>query len=400
MDKRTFAVSALLTALTLVGCSGDDDDDDTDLPDPTDSATPSDDALASGARDAGTTGLEGRWRGTCQINDLIDLYVQRTNEIEDEEYTVSIRSFADESCTEELLLTEIGGTLTTNEQDTGDETVRGEVDLIVDTVRLTPLSSEGADQLNAIALCDRADYEVDVATDIESCSSIGVESLPYTEYDRFLIEGDTLYVGPVLARTPEARSEEVDLTDPYARLPSEGDGSAEDGDAAAATTPLDGRWRGPCTLYQPLGLYQRDTLDIEGASFAVANRTFPDESCTQQSVVVDVTGSLTTNPSTELGTAVGGEIDQAFDAIRVTPLVPEAAEQLNAIAACERTDYTVGTAVDVAGCSTFGAEDLPGTAYDRYLIEDDTLYLGAERGVSPETRPDEVDRGIGYTRLP
>ncbi len=48
---------------------------------------------------------------------------------------------------------------------------------------------------------------------------LNVESVPYTEHDRFLVEGDTLCEGPVLERTIEERAVEVDFTDPYTRLP-------------------------------------------------------------------------------------------------------------------------------------------------------------------------------------
>ena len=403
MHKRTFATSALLTALVLVGCSDDDDDDTAALVDPDDGTSTPADTVSDGLEGASagtTTGLEGRWRGRCRLNETIGLYERRTNEVEGDEYTVFVRSFADEDCTEKTILTEIGGTLTTDEPEAGNGTVGGEVDLVVDAIRMTPLSAEGAAQLNAIAFCDRADYEVDVVVDIESCSTLGIESVPYPQYDRFLVEDDTLYVGPMLATTPETRPEEVDFTDPYSRSPSDGgadDGPVQDGVGATA---LEGRWRGPCMLSRQFGVYQRDTLDITGTNFVVVDRTFADEACTQEIVTVEAEGTLSARPATSADRAISGEIDQRFETLRLTPLVSDAADRLSAIALCERTDYTAGTTTELASCPEVGVEGLPGTAYNRYLIEDDTLYFGAEPGTSLETRPEGVSRDVGYSRLP
>ena len=176
-------------------------------------------------------------------------------------------------------------------------------------------------------------------------------------------------------------------------------GSAQSG-IGIATSALDGRWQGTCVPYEPLGLYQRNELEIGGGEFDVVNGTFADAACTLETVTVEVEGTALTTEAASIDGTASGTVDLVFETIGLTPLVAEAARQLHEMAACERTDYAVGVTSDLEGCALVGIESLPAPFYDRYLVGADTLYLGSERADTPEARPEGVDLGVGYTRLP
>lgn len=171
---------------------------------------------------------------------------------------------------------------------------------------------------------------------------------------------------------------------------------------AGDVTPLEGRWASACTLYEPVGVYQRATLEIAGNTFAVVSEAFADETCaTEPTVLVEADGTFVVNESSPSdGTTAAGEVNQTFESATLTPLSAEVAARLNAIPFCDRTDFAQDVGANLAGCAIVGSGDLPVTEYDRFVIDGDTLYLGAERGDSPETRPEEVDFAVPYSRVP
>lgn len=203
MYKSTLAATALLVSTAIAGCSSDDDDD-AELGGP-----PSDEARASA--------LDGEWTGECLPNPTTGFHDFREYAVDGEAYEVGILVFGDDLCENQILQFDLEGVLSVDEDAPADGGVRGEVDMTVEFVQGTPTNAEGADFLNATAFCDRADYAVGASVEFESCSTLGFDSVPYMHYDSYLVEGDTLYVGPELADTPEERAPEVDFTDPYTR---------------------------------------------------------------------------------------------------------------------------------------------------------------------------------------
>lgn len=87
------------------------------------------------------------------------------------------------------------------------------MDQTFETATLTPLSAEAADRFNAISFCERTDHVEGVKVDVADCAIVGDGGLPATQYDRFVIDGDTLYLADERSDSPEARPEEVDCAD-------------------------------------------------------------------------------------------------------------------------------------------------------------------------------------------
>jgi hypothetical protein len=163
----------------------------------------------------------------------------------------------------------------------------------------------------------------------------------------------------------------------------------------AFASDLEGVWQGVCEP-QSQG-YLKPQLTVKGNTYFMLILHSQSATCDSPTVRIESTGTFWATEPT---------IDYVSGPTLMTPLSSTIALTMNVLGLCGVRNWKANTTVDVSGktCDGVYVTQVGQSQYNRYEIQGRYLYAGRltslEDGMTPETRPKEIDRDRYMELLP
>lgn len=162
----------------------------------------------------------------------------------------------------------------------------------------------------------------------------------------------------------------------------------------ATASELDGSWLGPCEAVTQG--YARGNFTFTGNKFQLEVLHYPTAKCEGANIRIENNGTYS---------SAAPSIDYIAGASFMTPLNAGTAITMNLLGLCGIRNWKANQAQEISGkvCDGKQVPNFNDPRYGIYSREDDTLYLGKEteeeNGLTPETRPTEIDRNRPFELL-
>lgn len=162
----------VISLIILTACSSDGDDDNGGNADPA---------------------LEGTWSEACTYDADDDTYSKISMTFTGSNYSISSGAYSDANCSIALFTMAGEGTYDSGKEKilASGDTVK-EADITAKSATLTLKNDSDVADFNTASICDKTNWQKDVAMSILACSDLG---LTIKSYDIYKIDGNKLYFG-------------------------------------------------------------------------------------------------------------------------------------------------------------------------------------------------------------